>query len=216
MVDGSRVIGITTQDGRIHCDNVVLAAGAWSSILAQQAGIISAPPAGAPYSNRGHPTSHPRHPWCWIDDAGIYVRPEAGGWLCSPCDETPERSPSPDSRGPVSPQMLGLVHEKIRRFFPSLSQLDVRGGWSGLRTFAPDRRPLMGPDPDLDGLWWAAGLGGYGVSCSPAIGESMAAWLTGKEVAWLEPSWVDPGRTPLQRWSIRPDGDHHGTVLIDA
>jgi len=144
------------------------------------------------------------------------VRPEADGWLCSPCDEAPDSATQSDSRGPVSPQFEGLTAEKIRRNFPVLGSISFRGGWSGLRTFAPDRRPLLGPDPELTGLWWAAGLGGFGVSCSPAIGEALAHWLEGQETPWLDRSSVDPGRLPLERWTIRPDGDHHGAVFIDG
>ena len=35
--------------------------------------------------------------------------------------------------------------------------------WAGLRTFAPDRVPVVGFDPQVAGLFWCAGQGGYGI-----------------------------------------------------
>jgi D-arginine dehydrogenase len=40
--------------------------------------------------------------------------------------------------------------------------------WAGLRTFAPDRLPVVGFDPDAPGFFWYAGQGGYGIQTSPA------------------------------------------------
>ena len=216
--DGDQIRGVQTQEGRIEAAKVVLAAGAWSAQIARTAGLDRPllPLRRTLLQTSASPTSSPDHPWCWIDDIGIYVRPEAGGWLCSPCDEAPEPKPTEDSRGDVAPQHQGLASEKLERYFPTLSRLDFVGGWTGLRTFAPDRRPLMGPDPELKGLWWAAGLGGFGLSCSPAIGEAMASWMQDTALDWLSAESVHPGRSFLQRWPIRPDGDHHGSVMIEA
>ena len=46
--------------------------------------------------------------------------------------------------------------------------------WAGLRTFAPDRRPVVGFDPRQPALFWLAGQGGFGVQTSPALGELVA------------------------------------------
>jgi D-arginine dehydrogenase len=215
---GDQVRGVETHQGRVAAARVVLAAGAWSAELARSAGLKRPllPLRRTMLQTSASPLSSPSHPWCWIDDVGIYVRPEAGGWLCSPCDESPEASPSEDSRGSTTPRHEGLAAEKLERYFPALSSLNFIGGWTGLRTFAPDRRPLMGADPELEGLWWAAGLGGFGLSCSPAVGEAVASWIQGLPVPWLPSDLVHPGRSFLQQWPIRPDGDHHGSVMIHA
>ena len=47
--------------------------------------------------------------------------------------------------------------------------------WAGLRTFAPDGVPLVGPDPQVDGFFWLAGQGGYGVKTSPALARATAS-----------------------------------------
>jgi D-arginine dehydrogenase len=40
--------------------------------------------------------------------------------------------------------------------------------WAGLRTFAPDRVPVIGWDPVVPSFFWLAGQGGYGFQTCPA------------------------------------------------
>ncbi len=47
--------------------------------------------------------------------------------------------------------------------------------WAGLRTFAPDRVPVVGYDPHVPGLFWCAGQGGYGIQSAPALARTAAA-----------------------------------------
>ncbi|MEG3597157.1 MAG: FAD-dependent oxidoreductase, partial [Pseudomonadota bacterium] len=44
----------------------------------------------------------------------------------------------------------------------------VEHKWAGLRSFAPDRRPVYGHDPQVEGFAWFAGQGGFGIQTSPA------------------------------------------------
>lgn len=215
--DGDRCVGVRTARGLVHTGAVVLAAGAWSGRLAQQAGLVRPliPLRRSLVQTAPHPLSRPDHPWCWIDDAGVYARPEGGGWLCSPCDEAVD--PPADgagSQGPLEPTARALLAHKLERYLPSLADARLVGGWTGLRTFAPDRRPLLGEDPELGGLWWAAGLGGFGVSCSAAVGEAVAAWMRGEDLPWIRRRGVSPGRPFLKRWPIRPTGELGRARLI--
>jgi D-arginine dehydrogenase len=173
-----RVSGVETERGPILAGIVVVAAGAWSQQLAASAGLDRPlrPLARHLLQSTPHPLAAGPHPWCWIDDLGLYLRPEAGGFLCSPCDET-ERHPAagPGSAGPADELGKALTLDKLRRAVPALGALRFRGGWTGLRTFAPDRRFRVGFDPELDGLFWLAGLGGAGLTCAFALGEDAAA-----------------------------------------
>ncbi len=217
-VHAGRVRGVRTSGRVLGADRVVLAGGAWARQLVSPHGLFrpliplrrtlvqlrGARPAGT-------------HPWCWVDDVGVYVRPEGEGWLVSGCDEAidaPARL-APGSRGPVGEAERALALDKVARWFPALSELRPVGGWTGLRTFAPDRRPVLGADPDLEGLWWCAGLGGFGVTCGLAAGEAVAAWISGGTVPFLrDPPSVSPGRSFFRRWPIRPAGDIAHTRLV--
>jgi len=219
LVQSGRVVGVQTPEGPIHSDRIVLATGAWSSALAQQAGLHRplVPLRRATLRSRPHFLATDNHPWCWLDDVGVYVRPDAGKWLCSPCDEVPDWPPlGPGSTGSATKAQQELLGCRLARYIPALSGLGFQHNWTGLRTFAPDRRPLIGADPELDGLWWAAGLGGFGVSCSYGVGEVLAAWMHGQSTPWLRPAAVNPGRPQASRWLIRPSGDLHKARLAEV
>jgi glycine/D-amino acid oxidase-like deaminating enzyme len=64
----------------------------------------------------------------------------------------------------------------------------------GLFTMSPDGRFVAGPVPDAPGLWVATGCNGSGFSSSPAIGEALAAWITGADPAGL--TALSPERFP--------------------
>jgi len=57
---------------------------------------------------------------------------------------------------------------------------------------SPDGRFVAGPVPDLPGLWVATGCNGSGFSSSLAIGEALAAWITGDAPAGI--TALSPGR----------------------
>jgi D-arginine dehydrogenase len=51
----------------------------------------------------------------------------------------------------------------------------VLRAWAGLRTFAPDRTPVIGFAPGQPGFFWFAGQGGYGMQIAPAAARLGAA-----------------------------------------
>jgi glycine/D-amino acid oxidase-like deaminating enzyme len=123
--------------------------------------------------------------------------------------------PGPGSTGIPSEEDAARLAGRIAELVPSLRPV-IAGGWTGLRTFAPDRRPLLGADPELPGLWWVAGLGGYGITCAHAASEAVATWLSGAPTPWLRPAAVDPGRAHFGRWPIRPEGSVGGSRLVSG
>ncbi|WP_310593363.1 FAD-dependent oxidoreductase [Pedomonas mirosovicensis] len=52
--------------------------------------------------------------------------------------------------------------------------------WAGLRTFAPDRVPVYGFEPDVPGFFWCAGQGGFGMQTAPAAGALCASLILGE------------------------------------
>ena len=64
----------------------------------------------------------------------------------------------------------------------TLSVRRVAHSWAGLRTSAPDDLPVVGRDPRVPGFCWLAGLGGYGVQLSPAVGRLLASVVLDRDV----------------------------------
>jgi D-arginine dehydrogenase len=75
----------------------------------------------------------------------------------------------------------------------------VRTAWAGLRSFVPDRRPVVGAWPDHPGFHFFAGQGGAGIETAPALAAFAAAVITGAvpppDVA-VDPAVLAPRRVP--------------------
>jgi D-arginine dehydrogenase len=182
---------IASPVGRFAAGALVNAAGAWADEVAVLAGagalnlsplrrtIVVAevdPPAAADLPI--------------VMDAGgsFYFRPDGGRLWLSPHDETP------DVPGDVQPDELDIAITLDR--FEHICDWPVRrlaGRWAGLRTFAPDRLPLLGPDPRLPAFFWCAGQGGWGIQTAPAASDLLAALILGENPP-LDPSPWLPAR----------------------
>jgi D-arginine dehydrogenase len=177
VADG-RCTGVELEDGEVlEADCVVLCGGAWGRSLGDSA---DAPLPLTPL--RRHlvqlqPRETPRAdaPTVWRLDDDVYYRPETGGVLASPCDETRWEPCDP----PVDPASLELLAGKLERTAPVLASANVLRPWACLRTFAPDRELVAGADPRVVGLGWLGGLGGRGMSVGLAAAEVVVAELLG-------------------------------------
>jgi D-arginine dehydrogenase len=125
----------------------------------------------------------------------FYCKPDAGKLLLSPADEIP------DIAGDAQPEELDIA-VAVDRVQAALD-IEVRRvnhSWAGLRTFAPDRKPLIGFDPQAAGFFWCAGQGGYGIQTAPAMSRMAAALALGEPVPadilneGLEPTNLSPER----------------------
>ena len=191
QVQAGRVCAVETDGLRIETRAVVNAAGAWCGELARLAGALDIPLRPTrrhllATSAVGDVAVRDR-PIVWDETHGLYFRPEAGGLLLSPCDETDH----PPAEPAVDPAVLENAAEKVERFMPCLSGLSIRRAWAGLRTLSPDGRFVVGADPSVGGFFWCGGLGGHGVTASAAVGRMAADAVAGR-------SSVPPAHSPLR------------------
>jgi glycine/D-amino acid oxidase-like deaminating enzyme len=92
------------------------------------------------------------------------------------------------------PDLAELVGAAARRV-PALADAGIVRGITGVYDMTPDGRPMLGELPGLSGLVLAAGFSGTGFKISPAVGEAVAALVTGRPIAGsvdIGPFW--PGR----------------------
>jgi D-arginine dehydrogenase len=177
--DKEALIGVQLSNGaELIADTVIVAAGAWAMDLGVS---IGAPLTLLPLRRHLAWLSYPQNPLkrdspvIWRLDDEVYIRPEGSGYLASPCDETTDKPGIPST----DQDMVGLLEGKLRGLTPALAEGSVGRAWACLRTFAPDRNPVIGPDPRVRGLHWLAGLGGHGMTLGLAAGEMLAAQLMG-------------------------------------
>jgi glycine/D-amino acid oxidase-like deaminating enzyme len=134
------------------------------------------------------PEIDPNAPYVWDIQHGLYFRPESGGLLLCPCDES-HRTPG-DYR--VDPDVHDRLAKLLATHQPQLASVAVRQVWTGQRTFAPDRKFVIGFDPRCNRLFHVAALGGHGVTTSFAVGKLAAEQLAAGIPAQDNP--FDPAR----------------------
>ena len=171
---------VAVSDHEVSCATVVNAAGAWADQVAELAGVqpVGLRPLQRTIAVCAMATATTPPVWEWplvLDiESRFYFKPERAQLLVSPADETP--SPACDAK--PDPVDVARALEQVNAA-TTLGLRSVQTTWAGLRTFAPDRTPVVGPDPADSSFIWAAGQGGYGITISPAIAQLVAAWVAG-------------------------------------
>jgi glycine/D-amino acid oxidase-like deaminating enzyme len=190
---GDRVTGVELEDGTcIAAATTVMAAGGWAGRLGETAGsrVVVTPTRRHLLITKPHESIDPGWPVIWALGDEFYCRPESGGMLLCACDQSVV-DPSDCRR---DDHVCEIIAEKMTRLLPGLGDMQVARFWCGLRTMTRDDRFALGPDPDLAGLFWVAGLGGHGMVCSFEIGHLAARRLQGGEPVSEEERALDPAR----------------------
>ncbi len=167
---------------------VVDAAGAWADVVAERAGV---PRIGLrPYRRtiavaRVPDRSRLRGAMVCEATERFYYKIDGDDLLLSPADETPAEP------GDARPDELdvALALERVEEA-TGLGLRSIRTSWAGLRSFVPDRRPVVGAWPDHPGFAFVAGQGGSGIETAPALAALAAAIVTGEPLPADVP--VDP------------------------
>jgi D-arginine dehydrogenase len=171
---------IRLRDGEsVAAANIVNAAGAWADVVGAMAG--AAPVGLVPKRRTAFTFDSPAgldlaHMPMVIDfDESWYIKPEVGQFLGSLADETP--SPPCDAQ-PEEIDVATAV-ERIETA-TTLSIRRIKNKWAGLRSFVSDKNLVVGYDPKVEGFFWLAGQGGYGIQTGEAAGRLAAALALGK------------------------------------
>jgi D-arginine dehydrogenase len=175
---------------------IVNAAGAWADEVARLAGVR--PVEIAPFRRtvavlRVAPQAPADLPLVLDISGGFYFKPDAGRLWLSPHDEIPSEPCD------AAPEELDVAIAIDR--FQNVTDWRIEAverRWAGLRSFAPDRMPVYGFDPGVEGFFWFAGQGGFGIQTAPAAARLGAQVLLGQGpdamTAGIDPSSFAPAR----------------------
>jgi glycine oxidase len=174
VLDGERLAGVRTRDGREHrARTTVLAAGAWSAAewLPVEARPPIRPVKGQILTLRGTAGE----PVCQriVVSERVYMVPRADGRLIV--------GATVEEQGFDTRVTAGGVHELLReayRALPDVAELELVESIAGLRPTTPDNLPLIGPGA-LDGLVLATGHFRNGILLAPITAERIAGLLAG-------------------------------------
>ncbi len=170
---------LSTPQGALRASVVINAAGGWAGAIGALAGAAAIPlqPTLRTAVTIDPPYGADASGWPFVVTVqeDCYFKPEGGRLMVSLGDERPC-----DAHDAWPEDMdVALAIDRLQ----SIAEIEVthvNRSWAGLRTFAPDRAPVIGWDSIAPNFCWAAGLGGFGVQTSPAVGALVAGIVTGE------------------------------------
>jgi sarcosine oxidase subunit beta len=172
---GRRVAAVVTDRGRVACDTVVVAAGAWSREVAALAGVR--------LPNR--PTRHeicvtePLKPWLdplvSVLGTGLYFSQSQRGEIVGGMGDPAE--PEGLEQGSTLRFLARFARAAVSTV-PALSGVKVTRQWAGCYDVTPDNNPILGA-ARFDNFLQLSGFVGHGFMMAPAVAEAYAGWMTG-------------------------------------
>ena len=193
-----RVTAVVTDSGRITCDVLVNCAGMWGREVGRMCGVnvplhaaehfyvVTEPIADLP---QNLPVlREPSACNYYKEDAGKMLvgmfEPVAKPWGMQGIPEDIEFETLPQDIEHIEPQ-LELAMKRI----PLLARTGIQTFFNGPESFTPDDRYLLGPAPELDNFFVAAGFNSIGIQSAGGVGKVLADWI------------VD-GHPPMDLWDV--------------
>lgn len=183
IVEGGRVKGVRAA-GRTHeAPVVIVAAGAWAGRLSGLPRPLPVEPVRGQMALVSWPGGESRGV---LFGRMAYVVPRGDDALLGSTMERAGFDKATTAEG------IRHIRTETGSLLPALLTQAIRHTWSGLRPMTPDHRPIIGRDPDVQGLFYATGHGRNGILLGPITGEIIADLVVRGETAWpLEPYAVD-------------------------
>lgn len=173
-IERGRVAGVETSRGQLSAPAVILAGGAWSSLIA---------------------TTDKRVP-------PVRIEPVRGQILCFEANPRPARHVIYSPRGYIVPRLDGrllagsttehagfdkrvtgdglqAIMAQALEIAPAIGGLPLVETWAGLRPRAEDDWPVLGMSAEVGGLFYATGHYRNGILLAPITGELLAEQVTG-------------------------------------
>ena len=175
-----RIMGVATPSGSTPAPHVVIAAGAWSPLLAGLPRRLTVEPVRGQLLAIDWP---PGFPAAVFYHGHGYLLPRGSEAILGSTMERVGFDAGTTASG------LAEIRRGTSRLCPAIAESPVRRSWAGLRPVTPDGLPILGPDPDVRGLWYATGHGRNGILLAgitgDIIGELLATGATDADITEL-------------------------------
>jgi sarcosine oxidase subunit beta len=191
IMDGERVIGAETNEGRYHCKTVILATGPWAARLAREVGIpVPVQACRTQVALYRRPTDCGRPCPVYGDFVqGLYFKPTHGEMLHagSIAGEEVQNPVDPDHYNEAADgDWLPQVRQRLSHRYPAMQRGYGRGGYGALYAITPDWHPILDRCPGREGLYCAVGFSGHGFKMSPIVGQLMAELVVDGRASTLD------------------------------
>lgn len=178
--DGSRVAGVVTTSGRtVRGDLVLIAAGAWTPILAPHLAGVMWPVAQPVFHLKPDDPERWRPPqftvWAAaIAETGWYGFPANAGGIVKIANHGPGRRVHADAARVVEEGDAAKLRTFLRENLPALAAAPLALSKTCLYCDTFDGDFFIGRDPERPGLAVAAGDSGHGFKFAPILGDVIA------------------------------------------
>jgi len=162
LVRGGRVAGVRTSRMIRETDTVVLAAGAWSPSIRGLPRSLRVMPARGQMALVPWPGGEPD---AVLFGRHTYALRRGDAAILGSTMEWAGFEPVTTEEG------MDRIRRETGALLPALLGQPVRKRWAGLRPMTPDGRPIIGRDPEVDGLFYATGHGRNGILLGPLTGD---------------------------------------------
>jgi len=189
VAERGRVSGIVTANGRVACDVVINAMGAWAGRVRGTTPFPVQPVRGQMVVVRSMRAPF-RHA---VYSARAYaVARRDGRVLLGSTRETVGFDKRVTAGGIAT--ILGAALELA----PLLGGLPLTDSWAGLRPGSGDGRPIVGADPAVRGYYVASGHYRNGVLLAPITARLICALLRGERDEWHDRLGLERFTTPAR------------------
>jgi D-amino-acid dehydrogenase len=186
---GRRISAVNTTRGTFKPEQVVLAAGAWSALLARELGLrIPVQPAKGYSITVKSPPTCPRLPLA-LTERKVAVTPMGGLLRFSSTLELAGFDSS------INRRRLAATRQGIGEYLSGMTDLEVVEIWRGFRPATPDSLPIIGRSNVVENLILATGHGMLGMTHGPITGQLVS------QIIANEPPAID--LTPLRAERFR-------------
>lgn len=191
VTQGSKIVGIDTNEGRYNCERVVLATGPWAAQLSKGLGVkLPVQACRTQVALYRRPPDFGRRAAVYADFVqGIYFKPTHGEMIHagSLAGEETASPVNPDAYNEAADgDWLPQVRQRLSRRYPAMHRSYGRGGYGALYAITPDWHPILDKVPGLEGAYVAVGFSGHGFKMSPIVGQLMAELIVDGAVKTLD------------------------------
>lgn len=174
MLESGTAVGVRTKQDTYTANHIVLTAGAWTGMFLESHGhgVPIKPVRGQMIVFDATPSF--LHPIVLSD--GFYLIPRNDGRILA--GSTVEHEGFVKQTTDAARETL---REKALALCPALSRAPIISHWAGLRPGSPNGVPVIGPHPEIEGLWINAGHFRNGLTLAPASAEVMKNLLCNEE-----------------------------------
>jgi glycine/D-amino acid oxidase-like deaminating enzyme len=191
VLDGDRVAGVDTNEGRYACKTVILATGPWAAQLARESGIeLPVQACRTQVALFRRPTDSGRRGPVYGDFVqGLYFKPTHGEMIHagSIVGEEINNPVDPDHYNEAADgEWLPQIRQRLSRRYPAMHRGYGRGGYGALYAITPDWHPILDRCPGREGIYCAVGFSGHGFKMSPIVGQLMAELVIDGQATTLD------------------------------